>query len=53
MPHLWQNADDQNEVQFLFKIDNIDETKKLIHKLHSDALAQDPKSNLPEMTYLK
>jgi len=53
LEHLWQNADNQNEVQFLFKIDSIDETKKLINKLHSDALAKDPKANLPEMTYLK
>jgi len=53
LEQLWQNADDENEVQFLFRIDNIDQTKALIHKLHSDALAQDPKANLPEMTYLK
>jgi hypothetical protein len=53
LEQLWQNADDENEVQFLFKIDNIEATKKLINKLHSDALAQDPKGNLPEMTYFK
>lgn len=53
LEQLWQNVDDENEVQFLFRIDNIDQTKALIHKLHSDALAQDPKANLPEMTYLK
>jgi hypothetical protein len=53
LEQLWQNADDENEVQFLFRIDNIDRTKALIHKLHSDTLAQDPNANLPEMTYLK
>ncbi len=53
LEQLWQNADDENEVQFLFRIDDINQTKALIHKLHSDALAQDPKANLPEMTYLK
>jgi hypothetical protein len=53
LEYLWQNADDKNEVQFLFKIDNLDKTKALIQKLHSDALAQDPNANLPEMTYLK
>ena len=53
LEHLWQNADDENEVQFLFRIDNLDQTKALIHKLHSDALAHDPNANLPEMTYLK
>jgi hypothetical protein len=53
LEHLWQNADDKNEVQFLFRISDVDQTKALIHKLHSDALAQDPKANLPEMTYLE
>ncbi|MFV5695564.1 hypothetical protein ACM55G_09030 [Flavobacterium sp. LB3P122] len=53
LEQLWQNADDENEVQFLFRIDNLDKTKAVIHKLHSDALAQDPNANLPEMTYLK
>lgn len=53
LEQLWQNADDENEVQFLFRIDDINQTKALIHKLHSDALVQDPKANLPEMTYLK
>ena len=53
LEYLWQNADDENEVQFLFRIDNIEKTKTLIHKLHSDALVQDPNANLPEMTYLK
>jgi hypothetical protein len=53
LEHIWQNADDQNEVLFLFRIDAIDRTKNLIDKLHSDALKQDPSANLPEMTYLK
>lgn len=51
LEQLWQNADDANEVQFLFRIESVDQTKKLIHTLHSDALAQDPCVNLPEMTY--
>ena len=53
LEHLWQNADDENEVQFLFRINDAEQTKALIHKLHSDTLAQDPNANLPEMTYLK
>ncbi|MFV8325448.1 hypothetical protein [Flavobacterium sp. ZS1P14] len=53
LEHLWQNADQDNEVQFLFRIDDIEKTKTLINKLHSDALAQEPNANLPEMTYLK
>lgn len=53
LEHLWQNADNQNEVFFLFKIDSIENTKTLINKLHSDALVQNPEANLPTMTYLK
>lgn len=49
---LWQNFDDENEVLFLFRIDDIKNTKALIHKLHSDTLAQNPDANLPTMTYL-
>ena len=52
LKHLWQNADDENEVLFLFQIDNIENTKKLIYKLHSETLEQNPEANLPTMTYL-
>ncbi|WP_413997711.1 hypothetical protein ACMDB5_07885 [Flavobacterium sp. W1B] len=53
LEHIWQNVDDENEVQFLFKINDIADTKALIDKLHSETLAKDPKANLPEMTYLE
>ena len=53
LEHLWQNADDENEVLFLFRIDAVENTKALIHKLHSEALAQNPEANLPAMTYLQ
>jgi len=52
LEHLWQNVDDQNEVLFLFRIDSVENTKTLIHKLHSEALRQNPDANLPTMTYL-
>jgi hypothetical protein len=53
LKNLWQNADNENEVLFLFEINSIEDTKKLIEKLHSEALAQNPEANLPTMTYLK
>jgi hypothetical protein len=53
LKHLWQNADDENEVLFLFQIDDVEKTKTLIHKLHSEALMQNPKANLPTIIYLK
>lgn len=53
LEHIWQNVDDENEVQFLFRINSIEKTKKLIESLHSKALEQDPNANLPIMTYLQ
>lgn len=53
LEHLWQNADDENEVLFLFQIDDVESTKTLIHKLHSETLSQNPDANLPAMIYLK
>jgi hypothetical protein len=35
LEQLWQNADNENEVFFLFKIDSIENTKMLTGKLHS------------------
>ncbi len=53
LEHLWQNDDVENEVLFLFKIDDLKKTKKLIDKLHSDTLSENPEANLPEMIYLR
>ena len=53
LEHIWQNVDDENEVLFLFRIHSIEKTKKLIEKLHSKALEQDPNANLPNMIYLQ
>lgn len=53
LQHLWQNTDNENEILFLFQIDEIERTKALIQKLHSETLVQNPDANLPTMTYLK
>jgi hypothetical protein len=53
LEHIWQNVDDKNEVLFLFRINSIEKTKKLIDKLHTKALEQNPEANLPNMTYLQ
>jgi hypothetical protein len=52
LKNIWQNADDENEVLFLFQIEDIKNTKALIHKLHSETLVQNPDANLPTMIYL-
>jgi hypothetical protein len=53
LENIWQNTDDENEVLFLFQIDDVENTKTLIHKLHSETLEQNPDANLPTMIYLK
>nr|WP_315150661.1 hypothetical protein [uncultured Flavobacterium sp.] len=53
LEHLWKNVDNKDEVLFLFKIDNIENTKSLIQKLHSETLAHNPDAILPMMTYLE
>jgi hypothetical protein len=53
LEHIWQNVDDENEVLFLFRINSIENTKKLIERLHSKALEQNPDANLPTMVYLQ
>jgi len=52
LQHLWQNTDDENEVLFLFQIDDIENQKTLINKFPSKTLAQTPEVNLPTMPYL-
>jgi hypothetical protein len=53
LEHIWQNVDDENEVLFLFRINSIENTKKLIDRLHTKALEQNPDTNLPTMIYLQ
>jgi hypothetical protein len=52
LKNIWQNADDENEVLFLFQIEDIKSTKALIYKLHSETLVRNPDANLPTMIYL-
>jgi hypothetical protein len=53
LEHFWQNTDDQNEVLFLFRTTDLNHAKQFIDRVHSQALQQDPKANLPIMTYLE
>ncbi|MBK0369200.1 hypothetical protein [Flavobacterium agrisoli] len=53
LKQLWQNADNENEVVFLFEVNDLQQTKQLITQLHSETLAQNPDANLPDMTYLQ
>jgi hypothetical protein len=53
LEHLWQNADNQNEVLFLFHTKDLNHARQFIDRVHSQAMQQDPNANLPQMTYLE
>lgn len=53
LEHLWQNADDSEEVVFLFRIENLIKAKEFINKVHTESLAKNPQANLPYMTFLE
>lgn len=52
LEQLWKNADDSNEVLFLFRSDDLNRSKEFITRVHSQARAEDPDANLPDITYL-
>ena len=53
LEYVWQNVDNSNEVLFLFRVNDLSHAKKFIEKVHSQALKEDPKANLPKMTFLE
>ena len=53
LEHLWQNADDPDEVLFLFRTTDMSRTKIFIDRVHSHALQQNPNANLPHITFLE
>lgn len=52
LEHLWINEDNEDEVLFLFRAEDLTHIKNYINNLHSDALEQNPQAKLPHMTYL-
>lgn len=53
LEHLWQNADDSEEVLFLFRTDDIIHAKQFVEKVHTQARKENPDANLPQMTFLE
>ena len=53
LEHLWQNADDSEEVLFLFRTKDLSHAKIFIDKVHTQALKENPNANLPQMTFLE
>ena len=53
LKHLWQNADDKNEVFFIFRTSDLDKARKFIEEVHNQVLAEDHETILPQMTFLE
>ncbi len=51
--HIWHNADDPDEILFIFTTADLNRARKFIEIMHTEALKEDPNTNLPEMLYLK
>jgi hypothetical protein len=52
LEHLWQNAENPEEVFFLFQVKDLAHCRQRIHQMHAQARAENPGVPLPEMTFL-
>jgi len=52
LEHLWRNADDPNEVLFLFRVNDLKHCKQLMNRVHAEACQEDPNAKLPQMIFL-
>lgn len=52
LEHVWKNIDQQNEVFFIFRTDNLSKAKEFITTTHKQALKEDPNATLPEFIFL-
>ncbi len=51
--HLWRNADDPDEILFIFTTADLNRSRKFIETVHAQAREEDPHANLPDMVFLK
>jgi hypothetical protein len=52
LEHLWQNAENSDEAFFLFQVKDLAHCRQHIREMHAKALAENPDTPLPEMTFL-
>jgi hypothetical protein len=52
LEHLWKNADDPAEVWFLFRVDDLNQCKQHMGKVHAEARRTDPNAKLPQLVFL-
>lgn len=51
--HIWRNADDLDEILFIFTTSDLNRARKFIETVRAEALKENPNVNLPEMLFLK
>lgn len=51
--HIWHNAEDPDEILFIFTTADLDRARKFIKMVHAEALKENPAANLPKMLFLK
>jgi hypothetical protein len=51
--HVWRNADDPNEILFIFTAVDLDRARKFIETAHLHARKENANANLPEMLFLR
>lgn len=51
--HVWRNADDPNEILFIFTTNDLNRARKFIETAHAQARKENHDGNLPEMVFLK
>lgn len=51
--HVWRNADDPDEIVFIFTAADLDRARKFIEASHAQVRSQNPNTLLPQMLFLK
>lgn len=51
--HVWRNADDLDEISFIFTTADLNRARKFIEMVHAEALKENPNANLPKILFLK
>ncbi len=51
--HIWRNADDPDEIVFIFTATDLDAARKYFKEVHERALNENPTATLPTMLFLK
>jgi muconolactone delta-isomerase len=51
--HIWRNADDPEEILFIFTTPDLNRVRKSIEMMQAETLKENPNANLPQMLFLR